>query len=284
MLNLFFIITTLLSPVYSVSIDYSKVEAVEDEALGKRLTETKIYITKSKDNLVKVAYRVYGHRTWWHKIKKLNPELAKKEPYSNLPEQIKIKYLAPLIGAEYIVQNNDTLSRLSEWKYGDLELWKDIYSKNKAAIENPDIIEPGELLSFGNDGTIKNVKTGEIIVEGLDVKKHIVADVPLKIVKHKESMEEQFLRNGTNAKEIFILYKNKIIGNRYYLATLIIIILMILVFIYITYPRRIDHYTQNESHFNDHTYSDDLNLRPNYFSLLKRWWKKYLVFFINKKH
>jgi hypothetical protein len=270
MFNLLIVLGIFISGLYpGTAVDYSGVIPVEDRELQKRLTEEKSYFTKPNDNLVKVAYRVYGHRTWWSRLKILNAYLVKYGPYSVLPEKIRIRYMAPLIGAEYVVRANDTLSRIAEWKYGDLDLWKDVYEKNKLAIDDPDIIEPGEVLGFGEDGTIKKIKTGEVLVQGLNIKKEISGDT------YKHRISEKIV----SARDTWSIYKDKIISNKYYLLTLVIILLMLLVFIYITFPRRIGSDKYLQENMNVRLNFDELNLRPNYFSLLRKWWKKYLKFF-----
>jgi hypothetical protein len=285
MLSLLLIFNMMFPGLYADFIDYSSSTPVKDKDLKKRLTVTKTYRTKKDDNIVKVAYRVYGHRTWWSKIKTMNPKLTKYEPYEVLPVNTAVKYNAPVIGEEYTVESNDTLSRIAEWKYGDLELWRDLYDKNREKIENPHIINPGDKLIFSEDGTIKKAATGEIIVKGVDVKQAVAAVVvpppvpppaPVIVPPPEKSFWEK--------------YPGRVISNTYYLVTLIVIVIILAVFMYLIFPRRIDYgkYTgtggDSAGNFKQNVNMDaDLNpaelLRPNYFSLLKRWWKKYLRFF-----
>jgi len=129
----------------------------------------KTYTSRDADTLIKVAYRIYGHKTWWELVKKENHNLKKYKKDDVLPVGTIITYQAPKIEDQYLVQSGDTLSRIAEWKYGNLDIWNKIYDGNKDSIQNPNLIEPGITLKFEQDGTIKNAETGEVIVKGVEL-------------------------------------------------------------------------------------------------------------------
>ena len=48
----------------------------------------------------------------------------------------------------YTVQKGDTLSRIAKEHYGDANQWRKIYEANKERIKNPDLIQPGWVLTI----------------------------------------------------------------------------------------------------------------------------------------
>lgn len=53
----------------------------------------------------------------------------------------------------YEVKAGDSLSKIAQAVYGDLNRWKDIYEANKDKIPNPDVIEVGQKLVLPADGS-----------------------------------------------------------------------------------------------------------------------------------
>lgn len=53
----------------------------------------------------------------------------------------------------YTVRAGDTLSHIAQRYYGKASDWRRIYDANRATIENPDLIHPGQQLTIppGND-------------------------------------------------------------------------------------------------------------------------------------
>jgi nucleoid-associated protein YgaU len=51
---------------------------------------------------------------------------------------------APAAARTHTVVKGDTLSKLAKQYYGSAGQWKRIYEANKDAIENPDLIYPGQ--------------------------------------------------------------------------------------------------------------------------------------------
>ncbi len=48
----------------------------------------------------------------------------------------------------YTVQKGDSLSKIAKAQYGDASQWKKIYEANKERIKNPDLIQPGWVLTI----------------------------------------------------------------------------------------------------------------------------------------
>ena len=154
----------------------------------------KIYRTNDADSIRRIAYRVYGHRSWWPKLKEDNPHLQQYRPNQLLPENIKIAYKGPNIGQEYEVKWGDTLSRIAIWKYGDMDLWKKIAEKNKDILDSPDLIHVGDKLILGARGGIQVVEkkvpqvqkilTKDLIEQPvIDPPKEVIAQVKPPVVK-----------------------------------------------------------------------------------------------------
>lgn len=101
------------------------------------------------------------------KLSRQNPALANRDPRETLRDGIVINYKSPEVGDIYIVQSGDWLVRIAEWKYGEMDYWKEVFRKNSAHIKNPDLIHPGDEISLNIDGTIENAKTHEVLVQGM---------------------------------------------------------------------------------------------------------------------
>lgn len=48
----------------------------------------------------------------------------------------------------YTVVKGDSLSRIAKRQLGDAKKWRKIYEANRATIENPDLIYPGQVLTI----------------------------------------------------------------------------------------------------------------------------------------
>jgi len=139
---------------------------IVDTALDKRLTTTNTYKARQGDTLVGVANLLYGHKTWWLKLQQRNPGLAGKGPNDPLEPGTKIRYRAPKLGDTYVVQPNDWLVRIVEWKYGAHERWEQVFRQNAHQISDPNLIHPGDRLILSADGTVSNVNTGKVLMTG----------------------------------------------------------------------------------------------------------------------
>lgn len=140
----------------------------QDQELERRLQVQTTYTTHAGDTWMSMAYLLYGHKTWWSKIKAYNeadPSLASIGPLDSMPAGKKIKYWSPQVGESYTVQPNDWLIRIVEWKYGARDLWEEVYRRNAQRISNPNLIHPGDQLTLKDDGKVANESTGEVLVD-----------------------------------------------------------------------------------------------------------------------
>jgi nucleoid-associated protein YgaU len=55
---------------------------------------------------------------------------------------------APIEVRTYTVQKGDSLSKIAKAHYGDAKEWRKIYEANKERIKNPDLIQPGWVLTI----------------------------------------------------------------------------------------------------------------------------------------
>ena len=69
---------------------------------------------------------------------------------------------APQEGYRYTVKNGDTLMKISFEQYGDLYRWREIYASNRPAINDPNHVPPGTILTLAGTGrTPSSVHEGE---------------------------------------------------------------------------------------------------------------------------
>lgn len=139
----------------------------EDAAMSARLIQFQNYRVKNGESLSKVAKLLYGHSNWWRKLKKENPgKLDAYGPDDVLPRGMTFSYYAPKIEDTYTVHRGDYLVRIATWKYGDTAMWETLYQNNADKIKNPNLIHPGDVLSFLEGGSVQNRTTGQTVLEG----------------------------------------------------------------------------------------------------------------------
>ena len=51
-------------------------------------------------------------------------------------------------GQSYTVQSGDNLSKIAKHVYGDANKWHAIFDANRDKIKNPDLIQPGQVLTL----------------------------------------------------------------------------------------------------------------------------------------
>jgi nucleoid-associated protein YgaU len=55
---------------------------------------------------------------------------------------------APAADQTYTVKSGDNLSKIAKHVYGDANKWHAIYDANRDKIKNPDLIQPGQVLTL----------------------------------------------------------------------------------------------------------------------------------------
>jgi hypothetical protein len=162
-----FSILLLLGAIESIASE--KEELSLDPIFEKRLAITSVYKTRNHDTLRNIASLLYGHKTWWIKLRDGNHHLRSFDSDQELPSGMQLIYRAPKIDSEYIVQPNDWLIRIVQWKYGATSYWEEIYRKNAQRISRPNLIHPGDRLTLELDGTVRQASSGQVLVVGAKV-------------------------------------------------------------------------------------------------------------------
>lgn len=55
---------------------------------------------------------------------------------------------SPISDHRYTVQSGDSLSTIAQREYGDASQWRRIYEANRSTISNPNLIQPGQVLTL----------------------------------------------------------------------------------------------------------------------------------------
>lgn len=55
---------------------------------------------------------------------------------------------AEVVDATYMVEKGDTLSRIAKQHLGDANAWKKIFDANRDQLDDPDRIQPGQVLKL----------------------------------------------------------------------------------------------------------------------------------------
>ncbi|MCH8021154.1 LysM peptidoglycan-binding domain-containing protein [candidate division KSB1 bacterium] len=122
---------------------------LEDDILPEPETtrETVVYTVQPDDCLYKIAAIFYGDLLAYSKIVEDNPLVIEN------PDQIEAgqKLLITIpkgMPVSYTVKEGESLSKIANRFYGDPMKFKDIFLANQDAIEDPDIIWPGQVLKI----------------------------------------------------------------------------------------------------------------------------------------
>ncbi|MEO7064838.1 MAG: LysM peptidoglycan-binding domain-containing protein [Dokdonella sp.] len=78
------------------------------------------------------------------------PNPAPKADFSNVNSSVQSS--APVVDAPaartYTVVAGDSLSKIAKHVYGDANRWHDIFNANRDLLDNPDRIQPGQILKL----------------------------------------------------------------------------------------------------------------------------------------
>jgi nucleoid-associated protein YgaU len=59
---------------------------------------------------------------------------------------------APVVAPKtYTVAKGDSLSKIAKHVYGNANRWKEIFEANRDQLDNPDLIQPGQILKLPAD-------------------------------------------------------------------------------------------------------------------------------------
>ncbi len=109
----------------------------------------RVYVVQKGDFLYKISEmdEIYGDPLKWKRIYRANRELI-EDPNLIYPDwELTIPRDWP---HSYTVKIGENLWRIAGyWEiYGDATMWSRIYEANQAEISNPDVIQPGQILTI----------------------------------------------------------------------------------------------------------------------------------------
>lgn len=127
------------------------------------------YIVKSGDTLAGISRKIYGQADMWHPLVTLNGISDPSRIYPGdviqfdaLNEASKAFAASQVSTAQTVtVKAGDTLSSIAQAVLGNSGHWKVLYSRNKDKIKNPNLIEPGMVLSYSQDNTASTVQPAD---------------------------------------------------------------------------------------------------------------------------
>ncbi len=114
--------------------------------------ETKTYVVKPGDTLMKISFESYGNVYRWREI--LNANKAKIANYSALAPgtELTINGVDYVVidrnGKPYLIVRRDTLGKISHKVYGTNSFWRELWKNNPQLIHNPHKIYAGFTLYY----------------------------------------------------------------------------------------------------------------------------------------
>jgi nucleoid-associated protein YgaU len=63
--------------------------------------------------------------------------------------------VAPPAAQTYTVVSGDSLSKIAKKRYGNANRWREIFDANRDQLDNPDLIQPGQVLKLPADADPK---------------------------------------------------------------------------------------------------------------------------------
>lgn len=118
-----------------------------------QMGDTKMYTVEENDTLMLVSFKLYGDYRMWKRIAALNSD--KLAGGTALTKGMQLKYNPPVTefvwspkGNPYLIQNGDSLSKISNKVYGNWKWWNKIYDNNKPMIKDPNLIFAGFTLYY----------------------------------------------------------------------------------------------------------------------------------------
>jgi nucleoid-associated protein YgaU len=110
------------------------------------------YHVKKGDTLMKVSFELLGDLTRWKEIYADNQKII-ANPNSLTGGLVLNVRLSDVVnvhhhGVPYSIKRGDTLGKVSNWVYGTVARWKDLWHNNRELIHNPNWIYAGFKLYF----------------------------------------------------------------------------------------------------------------------------------------
>lgn len=112
-----------------------------------RTQETMVYKVQPNDWLYKIAAIFYGDPMAYSKIVEDNPLVIENPDQIEVGQKLLIK-IPKGMPVLYRVKEGESLSKIAIRFYGDPMKFKNIFLANQDTIEDPDVINPGQLLKI----------------------------------------------------------------------------------------------------------------------------------------
>ncbi len=140
-----------------------KRKEAETEAKAKAEAERK---RKEAETEAKAKAEAERKRKEAEAASKAKAQEAAAKPAPTPAQPARVKEPAAPAEQTYVVKAGDSLSKIAQAVYGDLNRWREIYEANKDKIPNPDVIEVGQELvlpagASKPDARIYEVKAGD---------------------------------------------------------------------------------------------------------------------------
>ena len=112
---------------------------------GLNLDEEIEYEVKKGDTLMQISFKLYGDYSQWRAIEELNGGFSNGLMAGKVIKAYKPKepFVWEPSGLPYVIQEGDTLGKISIDKYGTPKKWKNIYENNQPLIKDPNRIYAG---------------------------------------------------------------------------------------------------------------------------------------------
>ncbi len=134
-----------------VSLTSNEATPVSPSQSQPSLTEN--YTVLRGDTLMKIAFHETGNISNWKTIYEDNRDQLKDPSVIPIGTILKVTQSAHFSdinnqGEKYLIQEGDTLRKISQHLYGTVSKWKEIWENNKQLIQDPDKIFAGFYLSY----------------------------------------------------------------------------------------------------------------------------------------
>jgi nucleoid-associated protein YgaU len=110
------------------------------------------YTVQEGETLMLIAFKLYGRYMAWKDLRDWNRDTLQG---TDLKGGMILNYQAPAEafswnpqGNPYLVKWGDSLSKISQEKYGDWKSWKSIWENNRPMIKDPNLIFAGFTLYY----------------------------------------------------------------------------------------------------------------------------------------
>ncbi len=105
------------------------------------------YVVQPGDTLMKISFQLLGDLSRWQEIYSANRTVIQNPSVLSPGIKLKVRLNRVAVveknGMPYSIKKGDTLSKISNWIYGTLNRWKDLWNNNRQLIHDPNKIYAG---------------------------------------------------------------------------------------------------------------------------------------------